>query len=325
MKTRRDIFRAAGAAAAWAAWPSLAQPARARVCWLSPTRAADGSVFLDALRAGLKEFGHAEGSNLALDAFWGEDSPPRTQQMIADAVARSPDVIVAQGATALAASKATQSIPIVFGYSGDPVEAGLVASLARPGRNCTGVTYLALELVGKRLEILKEALPRVRRLAVVANPQHAGDASERRVSQVAAASLGIGIEYHEARNPEQLEQALLAIEKARADAVMLFPVQNVINQRARIAAWSVKTQIPAVSGWSQFAEGGNFMSYGPNLRDASRRLAFFVDRVLKGTRPADLPVELPTRVELVVNLRAARQLGVSVPRSVLLRADTVIE
>jgi putative ABC transport system substrate-binding protein len=222
--------------------------------------------------------------------------------------------------------RATTAIPVVFGYSGDPVEAGLVESLPRPGRNMTGISYLVHELVGKRMELLKETLPGVKSVAVIANPQHPGDRAERRTSQAAAGALGVSLEYFEARNPAQLLEALAAIEKAaRSQAVMLFPVQNVINLRERIAAWSMKNRVPTVSGWAQFAEGGNLMSYGPNLSEASRRLGFFVDRILKGTRPADLPVELPTRVELVINQKAARALGVKVPQAVLLRADRVIE
>lgn len=244
---------------------------------------------------------------------------------MADAVASAPRVLVAQGGAALVAKKATTSIPVVFGYSGDPVEAGLVESFARPQGNITGISYLALELVGKRIELLKEAIPSAKRIAVVANPSHAGDSSERKASQAAATKLGLSLEYYEVSNAVQLTEAMAAIEKKRADAVMMFPVQNIINNRERIAAWSVKNRIPAISGWAQFADGGNLMSYGPNLREASRRLAFYVDRILKGTKPADLPVELPNQVEFVVNIKTAKALGINIPASILVRADRVIE
>jgi putative ABC transport system substrate-binding protein len=217
--------------------------------------------------------------------------------------------------------RATTTIPVVFGYSGDPVEAGLVESLSRPGGNMTGISYLALDLVGKRIELVREVLPGAKRIAIVAQPQHPGDQGERRASQAAATALGLSLEYFESRNTAQLMDALAAIEKSRSDAV----VQNIILNRERIAAWALKSRIPAVSGWAQFAEGGNLMSYGPNLREASRRLAFYVDKILKGAKPAEIPVELPTRVELVVNLKAAKALGVTVPQTVLLRADQVIE
>jgi putative ABC transport system substrate-binding protein len=301
-----------------------AQP-RFRVSWLSPTGGADGSPFLDELRSGLRELGYVEGRDIHVQAYWGENSAERIEKLAAEIVAAAPHVIVAQGATAVALRRTSTTIPVVFGFSGDPVEAGLVDSLARPGRNLTGITFLALELVGKRIELIKEVLPGVKRIAVVANPQHAGDQAERRASQAAAAALGLSLEYFEARNPAQLTDALAAIERSPSQAVILFPVQTVINNRERIAAWAIKNRVPAISGWAQFAEGGNLMSYGPNLRESCRRLAVYVDKILKGARPADIPVELPTRVELVVNLRAARALGITVPPTVLLRADQVLE
>jgi putative ABC transport system substrate-binding protein len=322
--TRREILLGLAAGALIAARPSWAQPAPARVCWLSPTREADGSLFLEELRRGLHELGYVEGRTLVLAPYWGEDSSERIGKLIPEILASNPQVIVAQGGTSVPMRRATTTIPVVFGFSGDPVEAGLVDSLARPGRNLTGITYMAIELVGKRIELVKEVLPGLKRLAIVANPQHPGDRAERRASEAAATALGLSLAYFEAQNPAQLEQALGAIEKSGSEAVVLFPVQNVIRNRERIAAWAIKHRIPAVSGWAQFAEGGNLLSYGPNLRESSRRLAFYVDKILKGTRPAEIPVELPTRVELVVNAKAARALGVTVPQSVLLRADQVI-
>lgn len=223
------------------------------------------------------------------------------------------------------ASKATTTIPVVFGYSGDPVEAGMVESLPRPGRNLTGISYMTLDLVGKRMELLKEFLPRTKRIAVVASPDHPGDSAERRASQAAASRLGIDIDYFEIGRGKSIAEILAAIENARSDAAMFFPTQTVIANRVLIAEWSLKKKIPAVSGWAQFADGGNLLSYGPNLADASRRLAHYVDRILKGAKPGDLPVELPSRVELVVNQKAAQALGISVPPSVRLRADRIIE
>ena len=184
---------------------------------------------------------------------------------------------------------------------------------------------MTMELVGKRMQLLKEMLPRARRVAVIAFPQHAGDQNERRVSEAAAATLGMTLEYFEARNSDEIATALAQIEKSRNEAVMMFPVQNVIAGRERIAQWSIRNRIPTISGWAQFAEGGNLMSYGPNLRAATNRLAYFVDRILKGAKPADLPVEQPVRVEFVVNARTAKALGITIPPVVLLRADRVIE
>jgi len=325
VKSRRKFLHALGAGALAGALPAAAQRAPFRIAWVSPTRASEASPFLDALRRGLQELGYVEGRNLVIEVRWGDDAAATMEQRTTQLVALRPDVIVTQGASAVAVHRLTATIPVVFGYSGDPVEAGFVESLARPGRNLTGISFLTLELVGKRVELLKEALPHVKRLAVVANPQHAGDQAERRASQTAAAVLGLALEYFEARNAAQLDDALAAIEKSRSDAVMLFPVALIISHRERIAAWAIKHRLPTISGWAQFAEGGNLMSYGPNLLESYRRLAAYVDRILKGAKPSDLPVELPTRVELVLNLKAARALGVTVPPTVLLRADRVIE
>lgn len=325
MNTRRQILLAIGGGALVAALPAAAQSMPFRVSWVSPTRATDGAPFFDELRRGLSEFGHVPGRNMLLEAHWGEDSAERLEKLVADVVASNPHVIVAQGGAAPPMRRATTTIPVVFGYSGDPVEAQLVDSLARPGRNMTGISYLALDLVGKRIELVKEVLPGLKRIAVLANPQHPGDQAERRASQAAANALGLSLVYFEARNATQLDAALVAIEKSGSEAVVMFPVQNVVRNRERIAAWAIRNRMPAISGWAQFAEGGNLMSYGPNLRESSRRLAFYVDRVIKGARPADIPVELPTRVELIVNLGAAKALGVKVPQALLLRADRVIE
>ena len=325
MKARRAVLALLGAGALATAFPGRAQRARVRVAWTSPTGAADGSPFLEELRRGLRELGYLEGRDMVIETYWGEDSPDRIAAIVAEAVASRPDIIVAQGATAPPMRRATTTIPVVFGYSGDPVAAGLVKSLPRPGGNLTGISFLALDLVGKRIELIREVLPGARRVAVVAQPQHPGDEGERRASQAAASALSLALEYFESRNTAQLMEALAAIEKSGSDAVVMFPVQNIMLNRERIAAWALRNRVPAVSGWAQFAEGGNLMAYGPNLRAASRRLAFYVDRIVKGARPADLPVELPTQVELVVNLKTARALGLTIPPPVLLRAQRVIE
>lgn len=325
MINRRNVVNALGLGALAAAFPLAAQPAPHRISWLSPTKATDGSPFLDELRRGLAELGYAEGRNITLDPHWGEDSAERIPKLIAEVIASNPQVIVAQGSTAPPMRRANPGIPVVFGYSGDPVEAGLVESLARPGGNFTGISYLALDLVGKRIQLIREALPGAKRIAVLAQPQHPGDRGERRASESAAAALGLSLVYFEVRGAGQLPEALAAIEKSRSDAVVMFPVQAIMLNSERIAAWSIRNRIPAISGWAQFAEGGNLMSYGPNIRAATRRLAVFVDRILKGAKPADLPVELPTRVELIVNMKAALALGIKVPQSVLLRADRVVE
>lgn len=302
-----------------------AQQVIPRVVWVSPSTSDLGSQFFDELRRGLRDVGQVEGRSLRLEPAWGDGTPQRAAKLLAEVVATAPAIIVTAGSMGPLASKVTATIPIVFGYSGDPVEAGMVDSLPRPGRNMTGISYMALELVGKRMEMLKELLPKAKRIAVVATPDHPGDSAERRVSQAAAAKLGIAINYFELGRGASVADVLAAIDKARSDAVMFFPTQTVIGSRSVIAEWSLKKKVPTISGWAQFADGGNVLSYGPNLADAQRRLAFYVDRILKGAKPGDLPVELPTRVELVVNQKTARAIGVNVPPSVLLRADRVIE
>ncbi|MEY4643434.1 MAG: hypothetical protein RLZZ596_265 [Pseudomonadota bacterium] len=325
LMNRRDTLTSLLAIGASHALPVMGQSSNFRIAWISQTTAADGTLFLDALRYGLRAFGYVEGNNFRIDAYWGDDSPTRIEQLGNELVSLRPQVIVAQGSAALVLRRLTTTIPVVFGFSGDPMEAGLVVSLRHPGRNLTGISFLTLELVGKRLQLLKEVLPTAKRIAVVANPQHPGDQLERRATQVAASVLGLSLEYFEARNSVQLLEALAAIEKSGIDAVMFFPVQQVISNRERIAAWSIRHRLPTISGWAQFAEGGNLLTYGPNLVDIYQRLSIYVDRILKGARPTDLPVELPTRFELVVNLKTAKSLGIKLPQSVLLRSDRLIE
>lgn len=327
MTTRREVLRHAARLAplltAGAAWPQA--PAQARVAWVSPFSAADGALFYEGLRQGLREAGYVEGRSLSLQAYWGDDSGALTEKVAIDAAASRPQVIVAQGVAAFAARRAAPSLPIVFGYSGDPVLAGLTKSFANPGGNLTGVSFMTLDLVGKRMQLLKETLPKIKRVAVVSFPQHPGDHIERRVSQLAADTLGLALDFLEARDAAELLFALALIEKSDSEAVVLFPVQTVIARRELIAQWSLRNRIPAMSGWSQFADAGNLMTYGPNLQAACHRLAYFVDRILKGAKPADLPVEQPVRIEFVLNARTAKAMGIKIPPAIRLRADRIIE
>jgi putative tryptophan/tyrosine transport system substrate-binding protein len=214
----------------------------------------------------------------------------------------------------------------VFAFSGDPVLAGFATSYAHPGGSMTGVSFLALEIVGKRIELLKTVLPRLERVAVLANSQHPGDGAERRVSAVAAAGLGMSVEYFELQGGAAgLDAALAAIRQSSCAAAVMFPLQPVISNAPRIAAWSTRYRIPALSGWSPFAYAGNLMSYGCGLDESFARVASYVDRILRGAPPGALAVEVPKDIELVVNLKAARSLGVDVPRPVLLRATRIID
>ena len=293
-----------------------------RIGWISAGGSSEG---INAFREGMRDLGYVEGRNLIIDARWGEDSNERTEQLAAELVRSNPRVIVTQAGTAVFAVRRTgATIPIVFGFSGDPVEAGLVDSLARPGRNLTGMSFLSLELVGKRVELLKETIPSLKRIAILANPQHPGEKGERQASQAAVKALGLAFEYFEVRPGSDFDDVLAPIAKSRSEAIIVFPDAGMLRRSERIAAFAVKNRIPAMSGWAEFAERGNLMTYGPNLREGYRRLASYVDKILKGTKPSDLPVELPMKLELVINLKTAKQIGLTIPPNVLARADKVI-
>lgn len=327
MITRRKLLLAFGTGVLTAPLVCFAQqPTVFRIAWLSNDRGAGNSPFFDAFRQGLRELGYIEGRNITIDARWGAASSERLAQMAAELVQSNPQVIVTQGGpAAFSIKRGGTTIPVVFAFSGDPVEAELVESLARPGRNFTGVSFLTLELVGKRLELLKEAIPSLRRVAIMANPQHPGEKSELRASQAAAKSLGIELAYFTVQSAADFKNALDAIPGTRSEAIGVFPDATMMRYSEEIAAFAIKHRMPAASGWAQFADGGNLMTYGPNQVSSFRRLATFVDKILKGAKPADIPVELPTTVELVVNLRAAKSLGVTIPQSILVRTDRVIE
>jgi putative ABC transport system substrate-binding protein len=300
------------------------QPAPFRIGWISGG-SRSGNVGLDAFRASMRDLGYIEGRNLSIDARWGEGSPERLEQLAAELVRTNPQIIVTQGPAAVTLRRAGVAMPVVFAFSGDPVEAKLVETLARPGRNFTGVSFLSLDLAGKRMELLKEALPAVKRVAILADPQHAGEQSELRASQAAAKALGLTIEYFPARPAQELLDTLPAIVKSRSEAIVMFPDAGMLRYSEPIAAFAIKNRIPAVSGWAEFAEKGNLMTYGPNLSEGYGRLAYYVDKILKGAKPSELPVELPRKFELVINLKAAKQIGLTIPPNVLARADRVIK
>jgi putative ABC transport system substrate-binding protein len=298
----------------------------ARIGWVAVgPPSARASMFLEAFRQGLRDLGYVEGQNFAIEARWADASLDRVADFTADLVRLKMDVIVTQGPVVSVVKKAAGTIPIVFGFSGDPVEAGLVASLAHPGDNLTGMTFLSLELAGKRLELLKELSPRLSRVAILANPQHPGEQRERQASQAAARSLGVTLQYLPVRTATDFDDAFGKIVIERSGAIDAFPDALVMLHRASIAGFAVKQRIPTISGWRDFAADGNLLTYGPSLRDSFRRLGTYVDKILKGAKPADLPVEQPANFELVINLKTAKALGLTIPQSVLIRADEVIQ
>jgi len=288
---------------------------------VSPASRAGG---LDPFLEGMARLGYQAGKNFELDERWGENSREALERLALEALALKPALFVSQGPALQVARKLPAAVPVVFGTSGDPIEMGVAASLARPGGNLTGVTFLSYALVGKRVELLHEVAPNARRLAILSNPEHGGDAKELAATREAAVGLGMEASHYPVSNAQQMESALAATAAARAEALVVHPDALMVEQRAAIARFSLERRVPLISGWAAIADGGGLMTYGPNLQECYRRLAYFVDRVLRGARPGEIPIELPSTVELVVNLKTAKALGITVPPAVLLRADRVI-
>lgn len=325
MKNRRRLL---GAALALSAWPlgSSAQPTAApvRIGWLTAQRPPVFGPYLDAFRDALAERGYVEGRNLRIEFRFGDDDVRRVPALAAELVQSGVDLLVVQGAAVYEVSRLDLKVPIVYVYSGDPVVAGVAASLARPGRNMTGLTFMAAELNAKRLELLDEMLPSLRRVALLANPEHPGERDERAVSQIAARNLGLAVQYEPVRNLQELEAALQRLAAAAPQAILLFADAFAVQNRERIIAFGMQHRAPVVSGWPVFAESGALCTFGPRLVDSYRRLGGYADQVLRGARPADLPIEQPATFETVINLRTAEALGLRVAETTLLRADRVI-
>jgi putative tryptophan/tyrosine transport system substrate-binding protein len=284
------------------------------------------SPAVDLFLRALREHGYVEGENLAFEYKTAEGKADRLPALAAELVQQQVDVIVTEGnAAALAAKSATQAIPIVMAISGDPVRGGIVASLARPGGNVTGTTLIHPELSAKRLQLLKEAAPGIRRVAVIWNPSSPASADTVRETELAARELGLQVQPFEARSPAQVDGALQAVAAARVDALLTVGDGMLWTQRARIVDFAIRQRLPAVFPDGEFAEAGGLMAYGPNAADSLRRAAVLVDKVLKGARPADLPIEQPTQMDLLLNLRTARVLGLAVPQALRVRADRLID
>ena len=291
-----------------------------RIGFLSTQSRPGGRV--EAFRHALRDLGYIEGQNIKFE-YRGHEDRAQLAGLLTELVREKVDVIVTQGAATRAAQMAGP-IPIVFGFSGDPVEAGLVKSLARPGGTMTGITMLAFELVGKRLEALKEAAPRVSRVAVLSSPAHPGEQRELSESQKTAGNVGITLLYHPVGTTADVNAALDATVSEKANALLAFPDPVTSSHRRQIVEFAAKRRLPSVFGWSESVEAGGLMSYGPDHDALWRRLAVYVDKILKGTKPADLPIEQPTKFELVINLKTAKQIGLTIPPNVLARADRVI-
>jgi putative ABC transport system substrate-binding protein len=298
-----------------------------RIGYLGAGSATVSQPPVEAFQEGLRELGLVEGQNIVIDYRFAEGRFDRLPDLAAELVRLRVDVIMA-GPTppAIAAKNATGTIPIVVAGVGDPVELGLIASLARPGGIVTGLSFsVGMDIFGKGLELLREAVPKFRRVAILSNPANPSHALAITNVKAAAGSLGVQLQLLEAREPNQFDGAFAAMAKERVDALLVVADGMFILHRARLANLAAKNKVPSMHGVRENVEAGGLMSYGPSTVAAWRRAAFFVDRILEGAKPADLPVEQPTKFELVINLKTAKTLGLDMPASLLARADEVIE
>ena len=299
-----------------------------RIDFLSLTSPSDRPPLLDAFRQGLRELGWVEGQNIVIDYRYAEGRVDRLPDLAAELVRLKVDLIVASAGTqaATAAKNATETIPIVMIYVRDPVGTGLIASLARPGGNVTGVSgYAGLEIVAKQLELLKEIVPKIRRVAILSNPANAYYQLAITELNVAARSLGVQLQLLEARGPNEFDGAFAAMATERVGALLVLSDAIFSSHRTRLADLAARSRLPAAYGVRESVEAGGLMSYGPSFLDLFRRSAAYVDKILKGAKPADLPVEQPTKFELVINLKAAKALGLEVPPLLIAQADELIE
>jgi putative ABC transport system substrate-binding protein len=309
-------------------YPVQAQKTKSvpRIGYLAVNSSSVERHLVEAFQQGLGELGWVEGQNIAIEYRFAEGKLDRLPDLAAELVNLKIDVLVATGGTppALAAKKASTMIPIVFLPVGDPVATGLVASLARPGGNITGLSNMQVGLSGKRLELLKEVVPKVSRVAVLWNPSNPFSELALRETEVAARALRVQLQSLEVRGVKDLEPAFSEMTAARAAALLVMADSMFRGERARLADLAVKNRLPTVLPQGVYVEAGGLMSYGENQPDLWRRAATYVDKILKGAKPADLPVEQPTKFELVINLKTAKQIGLTVPQKVLARADKVI-
>ena len=283
---------------------------------------------LIAFRQGLRELGWVEGQNLVIEYRFAEGRLQQLPALAAELTRLKVDVLVVHSTPGAAAAKrATETIPIVMISVGDPVGLGLIATLARPGGNLTGLSYSAfgLEIIGKQLELFKETIPKIRRVAILSNGANPIQPLAIREVNVAARSLGVQVQVIEVRGPNEFDNAFATTAKERMGGLLVVPDSMFVFQRTRLAGLAARTGLPAVYAWREHAEAGGLMSYGPDLSDLFRRGANYVDKILKGAKPADLPVEQPTKFELIINLKTAKALGLTIPPSVLGRADELIQ
>ena len=328
MNNRRKLVIALGAGVLMAPLASYAQqPANVpRIAYLGATSLTANASRVEAFRQGLRELGYVEGKNIVIEFRSADGEQGRLPALVAELIRLKVDIIVSGGpAVTRAAKAATTTIPIVMGNDGDPVGTGFVASLARPGGNITGLSSLAPARSGKQLELLKEIIPVLSRVAVIGSSTEPFYSQALKEIELAAGALKLKLHLLDVRDAKDIETAFQAARKERADAVLLLQASVLSSHRAQVVELAVRNRLPAASNASEFVQEGGLMTYGVSVTDLFRRAAYFVDKILKGAKPADLPVEQPIKFEFIVNLKAAKQIGLTIPPNVLARADRVIK
>jgi putative tryptophan/tyrosine transport system substrate-binding protein len=327
---RRDFITLLGGAAA--AWPLAARGQAKKVPhigWVilgSPVGALpDVFSYYDSFRAGLRDLGYVEGGNVVLVARSAEGVPERLPGLIDELVREDVSVIVSPGPAIRVVRERVKSIPVVFAFSGDPVAAGFVDTLAQGKGNLTGLSYMAVELNGKRLDLVKEMLPTASRVTLLTNPIHPGEQLEVAESQRVAAALGMSLQYLQVRTRGEFDAAFRAMSDSQTQGIVAVPDNLIMLERTRLAEFAKDRRIPVISGWSEFAQSGGLMTYGPNSSKFFRRLAAYVNKIVSGGKPSEIPIEQPTTFELVINLKTAKSIGLTIPPTLLARADEVIE
>src|SRR5215831_14230255 len=297
-----------------------------RIGYLIGSSPSADAARYEAFRQSLRELGYVEGKNIVIEARNAEGKSDRFPALVAELVRLKVDVIVTSGAnTTRVAKEATTTIPIVFAQDGDPVANGFVASLARPGGNLTGLSTLSPELNGKRLELLKEIVPKLSRVAILGTSTVPGHARFLKETEPAAGALRLQLQFLDVLDPKDIETGFRAASKGRADAILMLAGPVLGSQRAQVVDHAEKSRVPAIYPQTEYTEAGGLMYYGTNTPDLFRRAATYVDKILKGAKPADLPVEQPTKFEFVINLKTAKQIGITIPPNVLAQADKIIK
>jgi putative ABC transport system substrate-binding protein len=325
MMRRRKFVSLLGGAAAWPMVARAQQPAMPVIGFLDPTSPDGLQNQLRAFHQGLKEAGYVEGDNVAISSRWAENKIDRLPELAAELVRRQVAVIATVSNAVFAAKEATTTIPIVFIVADDPVRLGLVASLARPGGNLTGINFLNAELTAKRLELLRELVPAATRVAVLVRPTGSSTEAPLRDMDLAARAMGLQIHVFNASNSREIDAAFETFARERPDALFISPHPFFLSRRMQLTHLATRHAIPAAYALRDYAEAGGLMSYGASLTDAYRQIGAYAGRILKGAKPADLPVVQASKFELVINAQAARMLGLTVPPTLLARADEVIE